>query len=36
MANMKTLDEFLTQAGVFYLATIEGDHPKAVPWACTC
>lgn len=31
MANMKTLDDFLTQAGVFYLATIEGDHPKCRP-----
>ena len=29
---MNTVNEFLKQAGVYYLATVEGDQPRVRPF----
>lgn len=31
MTDIEKVNEFLTQAKTFYLATVEGDHPKCRP-----
>lgn len=31
MADIKKLDEFLEEAGVFYLSTVDGDIPRCRP-----
>ena len=31
MNNMEKLNDFLTRAGVFYLTTVDGEHPKCRP-----
>lgn len=31
MTNLEKVNDFLTQAGTFYLATIDGDKPKCRP-----